>query len=112
MGQQQRLVEVPVEGTAGGSGAGAASRAAAAGTAFRDYLPGQVMLLPSSLDEWLPAEYLARFVDELVETHLGLSPVYAAHTSVKGFPPYDPRMMLKLLLYGYLTGVPSSRKLE
>jgi transposase len=48
----------------------------------------------------------------LVETHLDLEPFYAAHTNVKGFPPYDPRMMLKVLLYGYVTGQRSSRVLE
>lgn len=111
MGEQQTLVEVPVEPTATAS-AEAAPPGPAPGKVFRDYQPGQIMLLPPSLDEWLPAEHLARFVDELVETHLDLEPLYAAHTNVKGFPPYDPRMMLKLLLYGYLIGVRSSRKLE
>ena len=107
--EQQRLVEVPaVEGAS----AEAPSSVAALGKVFRDYQPGQVMLLPPSLDEWLPAEHLARFVDELVEQHLDLGPFYAAHTNVKGFPPYDPRMMLKVLLYGYVIGVRSSRALE
>lgn len=111
MGEQRRLIEVPV---VEGASAEAASTVAAAavGKVFRDYQPGQVMLLPPSLEEWLPAEHLARFVDELVEQHLDLGPFYAAHTNVKGFPPYEPRMMLKVLLYGYLTGVRSSRKLE
>ena len=111
VGEQQVLVEVPVV-----EGASPEALPVVAGSApgkvFRDYQPGQVMLLPPSLDEWLPAEHLARFIDELVEQHLDLEPFYAAHSNVKGFPPYDPRMMLKLLLYGYLTGVRSSRKLE
>ena len=79
---------------------------------FRDHQPGQSMLLPPSFDEWLPAEHLARFVDEMVEQHLDLGAVYAAHSNLKGFAPYDPQMMLKVLLYGYLTGVRSSQKLE
>jgi transposase len=108
VGEQQRLVEVPVVECA----SAVAPPVAAVGKVFRDYQPGQVMLLPPSLDEWLPPEHLARFVDELVEQHLDLEPFYAAHTNVKGFPPYDPRMMLKLLLYGYVTGVRSSRALE
>ena len=109
MGEQQTLIEVAaVEGAS----VETAPRVAAAGKVFRDYQPGQAMLLPPSLDEWLPAEHLARFVDEMVEQHLDLGPFYAAHTNVKGFPPYEPRMMLKVLLYGYLTGVRSSRKLE
>lgn len=93
-------------------GANPAPRVGAPGKVFRDYQPGQTMLLPPSLGEWLPSEHLARFVDELVEQHLDLGPFYAAHTNRKGFPPYEPRMMLKVLLYGYLTGVRSSRKLE
>ncbi len=109
MGVQETLIEVlAVEGAS----AEAAAQVAAPGKVFRDYQPGQAMLLPPSLDGWLPAEHLARFVDELVEQHLDLSPFYAAHTNSKGFPPYDPRMMLKVLLYGYLTGARSSRKLE
>ena len=108
MGVQERLVEVPaVEGDGN-----PASQVAAVGKVFRDYQPVQGMLLPPSLDEWLPAGHVARFVDEMVEQHLDLGPVYAAHTNSKGFPPYDPRMMLKVLLYGYLTGARSSRKLE
>ena len=64
---------------------------AAPGKVFRDYRQGQAVLLLPSLDEWLPAEHLARFVDELVEQHLGLGPLYAAHSNLTGFPPYDPR---------------------
>jgi transposase len=109
VGVQQTLIEVPAVEDGGGE---PARQVAAAGKVFRDYRPGQAMLLPPSLDEWLPAEHLARFVDELVEQHLDLGPFYGAHTNVKGFPPYEPRMMLKVLLYGYLTGVRSSRKLE
>lgn len=110
VGEQQSLVEVSAV-----QGASAVSQprvAAAEGKVFREYHPEQPMLLPPSLEEWLPAEHLARFVDELVEAHLDLEPFYAAHTNLKGFPPYDPRLMLKVLLYGYLTGVRSSRKLE
>jgi transposase len=110
VGEQQCLIEVSA--VEGGSAESCQDPRAAVGKVFRAYEPGQVMLLPPSLDEWLPAEHLARFVDELVEQHLDLEPLYAAHTNVKGFPPYDPRMMLKLLLYGYVTGVRSSRKLE
>jgi hypothetical protein len=40
---------------------------------FRPFNPDQVLLLPPSLDDWLPAEHLARFVAELVDEHLDLS---------------------------------------
>lgn len=68
--------------------------------------------MPPSLDDWLPAEHLARFVAELVDEHLDLSRIQAVYTEGRGGPPYDPRLMVRVLLYGYTTGVRSSRRLE
>lgn len=79
---------------------------------FRAFNPDQDMLLPPSLDDWLPTDHLARFVADLVDEHLDLSRITAAYTEVRGGPPYDPRLMVRILLYGYTTGVRSSRKLE
>ncbi len=79
---------------------------------FRAFDPGQDLLLPPSLDEWLPADHLARFIAELVDEHLDLSRIHASYTEGRGAPPYDPRLMVRILLYGYTTGVRSSRKLE
>ncbi len=79
---------------------------------FRRYDPHQVFLLPPSIDDWLPEGHLARFVSELVEEVLDLEPFLASYTEAGGFPPYDPRLMLKLLIYGYVTGVRSSRAIE
>ncbi len=79
---------------------------------FRHFDPDQQFLLPPSLDEWLPAGHLARFVAELVDEHLDLSRFLAVFTEGRGAPPYDPRVMLRILIYGYCTGVRSSRKLE
>jgi transposase len=79
---------------------------------FRPYDPHQMFLMPPSTDDWLPEEHLARFVSELVEELLDLEPFLASYTEARGFPPYDPRLMLKLLLYGYTTGVRSSRGIE
>lgn len=70
------------------------------------------MLLPPSLDDWLPADHLARFIAELVDEHLDLARIHAAYTQTRGGPPYDPRLMVRILLHGYITGVRSSRKLE
>jgi transposase len=70
------------------------------------------LLLPPSLDDWLPEGHLARFVAELVGEALDLSAVYDDYSEVRGFPPYDPRLMLRLLIYGYMTGVRSSRAIE
>lgn len=66
----------------------------------------------SVLQEWVPEGDLAHFVSDLVESALDLSPIYAAYEEERGYPPYDPRLMLKLLIYGYAGGVASSRKLE
>jgi len=79
---------------------------------FRPFDPGQVLLLPPSLDEWLPADHLARFVAEIVDSGLDLSAIYAGYTEARGFPPYDPRLMVRLLVYGYTIGVRSSRAIE
>lgn len=79
---------------------------------FRVFVPDQMMLLPPSLDEWLPQDHLARFVAELVDEVLDLAPILATYTEKRGFPPYDPRLMVRLLIYGYTTGVRSSRAIE
>ena len=79
---------------------------------FRRYDRSQSYLLPPSLDDWLPGDHEARFVSEVVEELLDLSPIYSSYASASGAPPYDPRMMLKLLLYAYATGVTSSREIE
>ena len=79
---------------------------------FRAFDPDQGLLLPPSLDDWLPAGHLARFIAELVDEHLDLSRIHAGYTEVRGGPPYDPRLMVRILLYGYTTGVRSSRAIE
>ena len=79
---------------------------------FRRYDQSQSYLLPPSLDDWLPGDHEARFVSEVIEELLDLSPIYSSYASASGAPPYDPRMMLKLLLYAYATGVTSSREIE
>ncbi|MFF4836247.1 IS1182 family transposase [Streptomyces sp. NPDC001315] len=87
-------------------------RPAGADKTFRAFDPHQVLLLPPSLDEWLPEDHLARFVADLVDDVLDLGPVLAAYTEKRGYPPYDPRLMVRLLIYGYTTGVRSARAIE
>src|ERR1017187_7959402 len=67
---------------------------------FRHYDQSQQFLVPPSLDDWLPEEHEARFISEAVDDLLDLSAVYASYASADGAPPYDPSMMLKILLYG------------
>jgi transposase len=79
---------------------------------YRPYLPEQDFLLPPSLREWLPEKHLAYFVGDVVD-QLDLSPMHAVYgQELRGQPPYDPRMMTKLLLYGYCVGVFSGRKIQ
>jgi len=78
---------------------------------FRSYDRGQSFLMPPSLDDWLPEDHTARFIAEIVEL-LDLSVIYDSYVSASGAPPYHPQMMLKLLFYGYSTGVTSSREME
>ena len=88
-------------------------RPAAAEKAFRPYDPDQVLLLAPVLSDWLPEGHLAHFVSDVVESGtLDLSAIYDSYEEERGFPPYDPRLMVKLILYGYAIGVDSSRKLE
>ncbi len=79
---------------------------------FRPYDPDQVLLMSPVLSEWVPEGDLAHFVSDLVEEELDLCAIYASYESERGFPPYDPRLMVKLLIYGYANGVCSSRALE
>ncbi|MGA2724447.1 MAG: IS5/IS1182 family transposase, partial [Bryobacteraceae bacterium] len=72
---------------------------------FRPYLPDQDFLLPPSLREWLLEEHLAYFVSDVVD-QLDLAAIYAKYgEEERGQPPYHPRMMTKLLVYGYCVGV-------
>lgn len=79
---------------------------------FRHYDPIQSFLLPPSLDDWLPEDHTARFIAEVVDNLLDLSTIYDSYVESVGAPPYDPSMMLKLLLFAYSTGVTSSREME
>ena len=79
---------------------------------FRPYTPEQELLLPPSLREWLPENHLAYFVSDVVD-QLDLSAIHAVYEEEeRGQPPYDPRLMTKLLVYGYCIGVFSSRRIQ
>lgn len=79
---------------------------------FRPYVPEQELLLPPSVKDWLPDDHLAYFVSDLVD-ELDLSAIVAPYEAEeRGFPPYHPVMLTKVLLYAYCVGVYSSRKIE
>jgi transposase len=67
-------------------------------------------LLPPSVDEWLPDKHLARFIVEVIDG-LDLRAMSGDYGG-SGSASYHPRMVLGLLVYGYATGIFSSRKLE
>ncbi len=78
---------------------------------YRPYEPDQLLLLPPNLRDWLPEGHLAYFVADVVD-RLDLSPIYRVYErEARGYPPYHPALMVKVLLYGYATGVRSSRRL-
>ena len=78
---------------------------------YRPYDPDQQLLLPAALQEWLPPDHLAYFVSDVVD-QLNLTPIVSGYQSEeRGGPPYHPRMMVKVLLYGYCIGVASSRRI-
>ena len=78
---------------------------------FRPYTPDQLLLLPPSVREWLPDDHPVYFVNDLVET-LDLEPMLSTYDEERGFPPYHPMLMTKLIVYGYVRGVRSSRKVQ
>jgi transposase len=79
---------------------------------YKTYLPDQDLLLPPSLRDWLPENHLAYCVSDVVD-QLDLSAIEAVYKEEdRGQPPYHPRMMTKILLYGYCVGVFSSRRIQ
>ena len=78
---------------------------------FRPYRPDQPLLLPPDLRDWLPENHLVYTVSELVD-QLDLAAFYAPYAQQgSGNLPYAPALMVKILVYGYATGVLSSRRL-
>ncbi|MBI3261529.1 MAG: IS1182 family transposase [Acidobacteria bacterium] len=79
---------------------------------YRPYVPEQDLLLPPSRREWLPEDHLAYFVSDLVD-HLDLSAITTVYEDEeRGYPPYHPIMLTKVLVYAYCVGVFSSRKIQ
>ena len=78
---------------------------------YRPYNPDQQFLMPPSMREWLPESHLVYFVSDTID-EMDISEIEGIYEkSLVGHPPYNPRMMTKLLFYAYCTGVFSSRKI-
>ncbi len=81
-------------------------------TRFLPYAPGQILLLPPDLRDWLEEGHLAYFILDVMEA-LDLSEIYASYDGSRGGRPgFEPRLLVGLLVYGYCVGVTSSRKIE
>jgi len=79
---------------------------------YKSYEPEQSLLFPPNIKDWLPEGHLANFVSDVVD-QLDLSEIEAVYEKdTRGQPPYNPRMMTKVLLYGYCSGVFSSRRIQ
>jgi transposase len=78
---------------------------------YRTYEPDQMFLMPASMRDWLPTDHLVYFISDIVD-QLELTAITKCYQyEERGYPPYHPVMMVKVLLYSYCVGVPSSRKI-
>ncbi len=68
------------------------------------------MLFPPSLEDFIPAKHPVRIVNQIIE-NLDLRYLYSLYDP-NGAPPYNPKMMVKILFFGYMQNIFSSRKLE
>ena len=79
---------------------------------YRSYLPDQDFLLPPSPRDWLPEDHLVYFVSDLID-QLDLSAITTVYEDEeRGYPPYHPVMLTKVLVYAYCVGVFSSRRIQ
>lgn len=76
---------------------------------FKPYQQNQLRLLPLDLSEMIPERHMVRVVDEVVES-LDVAKLKALYPG-GGAPAYDPRMMLKVVIFAYASGIYSSRKI-
>ena len=77
---------------------------------FKPYHQQQLMLLPPSLDELIPKGHVVRVVNDVIN-RINLEPLNAAYY-YSGSAGYHPQMLLKVLVFGYMSNIYSSRKLE
>ena len=77
---------------------------------FKNYTPNQVMMLPQSLEEIIEANHPVRIVNEVID-RINITPLIKKFKG-GGTSSYHPRMLLKVLVYGYVNNTYSSRKME
>src|ERR1700727_3042094 len=77
---------------------------------FRPWNIDQTLLLPPNVQDFVPKDHVSRFIVGLVRESLDLKAIMCSYGSGLGQPPFDPRMMVALLLHGYASGLYSSRR--
>src|SRR5882672_6068742 len=78
---------------------------------FRPWNIDQTLLLPPNVQDFVPKGHVSRFIVELVRESLDLKEITGSYVSGLGQPPFDPRMMVALVLHGYASGLYSSRRI-
>src|SRR6266568_3513656 len=78
---------------------------------FRPWNIDQTLLLPPNVQDFVPKGHVSRFIVELVRESLDLKEITGSYVSGLGQPPFDPRMMVALLLHSYASGLYSSRRI-
>src|SRR5216684_3074621 len=78
---------------------------------FRPWKIDEPLLLPPTVQDFVGADHLARFVLSLVREAVDLAGITGTYGSERGQPPFDPIMMTALLLYSYCCGIYSSRRI-
>jgi transposase len=79
---------------------------------FREWNPEQSTLLPASVLDWVGPGHLVHFLTAMVREQLDLAEILEKYDQSRGNPPYDPRMMVALLMYAYSQGIYASRRID
>ena len=77
---------------------------------FKEYRQHQIMLIPPSLDDKIPQDHLARYIDKVVD-QLDIKDIADSYSDL-GCHAYHPQMLIKVILYGYCIGIRSSRRIQ
>ena len=79
---------------------------------FRPWSIDQTLLLPLNVRDFVPKDHVSRFIVGLVRESLDLKAIMGSYVRWAGQPPFDPRMMVSLLLHGYERAVFVARRMR